>query len=250
MGERGANGLAMHAAVGGLVIAHSSDIHVDDAYAARLPDRDALYPLRQVVAAARQAQAALLVLAGDVFEHNRLPQAVVDAAARLLADAGCQVVLLPGNHDPLTAESPYRRGVAEPPNVHVLGLDEAPSVMFPQWELEVWGRAHQDYTDMAPLGEPPPRRARWRVAVAHGHYQPAAGPDRLRPSWLIHDADLVAADADYIALGHWNRPVRVGGDAVHAYYSGSPELARSINLVRLDAGRPTIARLPVDWYTP
>ena len=249
MGEHDANGQTALPA-GGLLVAHSSDLHLDDAHAGRWPGGDALYQLRQVVAAARRAGADLLLLAGDVFEHNRLPQAVVDAATRLLAAAGCPVVLLPGNHDPLTAESPYRRGVAEPPNVHVLGLGEAPSVVFAHWELEVWGRAHLDYADMAPLREPPPRRARWRIAIAHGHYQPAAPEGRLRPSWLLHDADLVAADADYIALGHWNRPTRVGGAAVCAYYSGSPELARSINLVRLVPGQPTVARLPLDWRTP
>jgi DNA repair exonuclease SbcCD nuclease subunit len=233
----------------GLLVAHSSDLHIDDAHAAHWPGGDALYPLRQVVAAARRAGADLLLLAGDVFEHNRLPQALVDAAARLLAEAECPVVLLPGNHDPLTPDSPYRRGVAEPPHVHVLGLP-APAVAFPRWELEVWGRAHVDYADMAPLHEPPARRARWRIAMAHGHYQPTAPAGRLRPSWLLHDADLVAADADYIALGHWNRPARVGGAGVCAYYSGSPELARSINLVRLLAGPPAVSRLPLDWHLP
>jgi hypothetical protein len=54
---------------------------------------------------------------------------------------------------------------------------------------------------------------------------------RLRPSWLIGDDDLKAAAADYIALGHWNRAAKVG--TVAAYYSGSPEYAGTINVVRL-----------------
>ena len=56
----------------------------------------------------------------------------------------------------------------------------------------------------------------------------------LRPSWLIGDDDLTAAGADYIALGHWNRAAKVG--TVAAYYSGSPEYAGTINVVRLSAG--------------
>ena len=41
--------------------------------------------------------------------------------------------------------------------------------------------------------------------------------------------------SDYVALGHWNRAVRVGNGAVPAYYSGSPDLARTVNVVRLKA---------------
>jgi hypothetical protein len=56
---------------------------------------------------------------------------------------------------------------------------------------------------------------------------------RLRPSWLIGDAELTATGADYVALGHWNRAAKVG--SVAAYYSGSPEYAGTVNVVRLSA---------------
>jgi hypothetical protein len=82
--------------------------------------------------------------------------------------------------------------------------------------------------------------------VAHGHYVPI--PDRtirLRPSWLIGDDELVATGADYIALGHWNRAAKVG--EVAAYYSGSPEYAGTVNIVRLAAaGEVTVARVALD----
>ena len=55
----------------------------------------------------------------------------------------------------------------------------------------------------------------------------------LRPSWLIGDDEIAATGADYVALGHWNRAVRVGNGKVPAYYSGSPEYAGTINVVRL-----------------
>ena len=75
------------------------------------------------------------------------------------------------------------------------------------------------------------------VAMAHGHYEPPetrAIP--LRPSWVFSDDEIAATGADYLALGHWDRPMRVGNGVVPAFYSGSPELARSVNLVRLTAG--------------
>ncbi|PHQ82520.1 MAG: hypothetical protein COB65_08955, partial [Thalassobium sp.] len=112
-------------------------------------------------------------------------------------------------------------------DVTVLGVTHDEAVVFPELGLEIWGHAHRDYDDMAPLAEPRRRSTSWQIAMAHGHYQ--AAPDMttmLRPSWLISDAEIAATGADYVALGHWNRSVRVGNGAVVAYHSGSPELAR------------------------
>ena len=116
-------------------------------------------------------------------------------------------------------------------------------------DLEVCGKPHRDYDDMVPMRRHGRRRARWRIVMAHGHYQPAR--DRTvpyHPGWLIHDRHLAAADADYIALGHWNRPAKVGPTGIHAYYSGSPELAGTVNVVRLrDDGTVRVHAEPIRW---
>ena len=68
------------------------------------------------------------------------------------------------------------------------------------------------------------------------HYEPPetwANP--LRPSWLISDEMIAATEADYLALGHWDRAAQVGGGSVPAYYSGSPDYVGTVNLVRLTA---------------
>ena len=156
---------------------------------------------------------------------------------RLLADAGVTVVILPGNHDPVTADSVYVRGGFDKiPGLSVLGMTDDGAIRFAQHELEIWGNAHRDYHDMVPLRDPRPRTTRWQVCAGHGHYEPPetfANP--LRPSWLISDEAIEATAADYVALGHWDRPAQVGNGAVPAYYSGSPEWARTVNLVRLTA---------------
>ncbi len=220
------------------MVVHSSDLHVDDDYTARAYGGDGTAGLRRVLAAAGAVSADVVVLAGDVFEHNRLPLKLLDKTARLLDDAGMPVVILPGNHDPLVSESAYHRGgIADPAEVHVIGVTHDEAVAFPDLELEIWGHAHRDYDDMVPLRRPRARSTRWQIATAHGHYE--AKPDmttNLRPSWLISDAEIAATGADYVALGHWNRAVRVGNGTVKAYYSGSPELAGTVNVVRLSAG--------------
>ena len=228
-----------------IVIVHSSDLHVDDGYTARAHGGDGTGPLRRVLEAARAVAADVVVLAGDTFEHNRLPAALLERAARLLDEAGRPVVILPGNHDPAIPGSVYHRGpVAEPAHVHVLGVTHEAAVRFPALDLEIWGHAHRDYDDMAPLRAPRPRRTRWHIAAAHGHYEPSVDRrNRLRPSWLISDAEIAATAADYVALGHWNTPKRVGGSRVRAYYSGSPDLAGTVNVVRLAGdGRVAVRR--------
>jgi DNA repair exonuclease SbcCD nuclease subunit len=232
-----------------LVIVHSSDLHVDDGYTARTYGGDGTAPLRCVLDAAQAVAANVVLLTGDIFEHNRLPLDILDRTAQLLEDAAMPVVILPGNHDPAIADSVYHRGrIADPENVHILGVTHDEAVHFPDFELEIWGHAHRDYDDMAPLRAPRARTTRWQVVAAHGHYEPT--PDLssdLRPSWMISAAEIAATGADYVALGHWNTPKRVGRGEVRAYYSGSPDLAGTVNVVRLTpAGKVVVRREPVD----
>src|SRR5690606_715273 len=140
-----------------------SDLHLSAETAGLTAGVDELEALRQVLATAQHARADVVLLAGDIFDHNRQPLALLDRAARLLAEAGRPVVILPGNHDPLTPESVYRRGgLADPANVHVLGLSGGDAVVFEPLGLEIWGRPHCDYGDMSPLREPRPRTTRWQ----------------------------------------------------------------------------------------
>jgi DNA repair exonuclease SbcCD nuclease subunit len=232
-----------------VVVVHSSDLHMDQDYTARLHGGDGTAGLAAVLAAAQHLRADVVVLAGDTFECHRVSTELLDCAARLISSAGVPVVLLPGNHDPLVAGSVYyHAGLSRAANLHVIGLTAHESVLFGDLDLEIWGRPHRDYADMIPLERPRSRTTRWQIALAHGHYVPV--PDRstrLRPSWLIGDDELAAAGADYIALGHWNRHAKVGSAAVAAYYSGSPEYAGTVNVVRLDAtGSVKVTRTCLD----
>ena len=226
-----------------IVLIHSSDIHVDDSGVAGLG---------AVLATARALAADVILLAGDTFENNQLSLVVLERVGRLLADAAVPIVILPGNHDPALVDSVFiRGGFARIPNVHILGVTDEEAVRFPPYDLEIWGHAHRDYFDMPPLRGPRPRSTRWQVAMAHGHYEPPetrANP--LRPSWVFSDEEIAATGADYLALGHWDRPMRVGNGIVPAYYSGSPELAGTVNLVRLTAaGDVVVTRKTLSWLS-
>jgi len=82
------------------------------------------------------------------------------------------------------------------------------------------------------------------VATAHGHW--VTGPHDHHRAWLIHDEEIAATGADYVALGHWDRALPVGDGSVPAYYSGSPDLAKTVNLVRFAAeGSVAVLRVPL-----
>src|SRR5258707_4593444 len=87
-----------------IVIVHSSDLHVDHDYTARLHGGDGTAGLACVLNAARGVGADVVLLAGDTFESHRVPQDVLDRAASVIADSRVSVVLLPGNHDPAIPE--------------------------------------------------------------------------------------------------------------------------------------------------
>jgi DNA repair exonuclease SbcCD nuclease subunit len=218
-------------------LVHSSDLHVDDDRIAALHGGDGTGVLRDVLAAARALGADVLILAGDTFDNHQVTANTIDRAGQALADAGLPIVILPGNHDPATPDSIWMRGrFDEIGNVAILGITNERSIAFLWQDLEIWGNAHRDYHDMAPLRDPPSRRARWHIAVGHGHYEPPeTWHNPLRPSWLISDAMIDETQADYVALGHWDRAAQVGSGAVPAYYSGSPDYVGTVNLVRLTA---------------
>jgi DNA repair exonuclease SbcCD nuclease subunit len=224
-----------------IVVVHSSDVHVAEG-----PDGAA--HLRRVFAAASGVAADVVLLAGDTFECHRLPDTLLEQVAAAIVAAARPVVLLPGNHDPIVADAVYRRpALTGLGNFHILGLTHDEMVHFADLDLEIAGRAHRDYRDMIPFEGLAARRARWRIAVGHGHYEPS--PDRsvrARPAWLIGDAEIAAAGADYVALGHWNRSARVGHGAATAYYSGSPDYAGTVNVARFGAAGVVVSALSLD----
>ena len=228
-----------------ITLAHSSDLHLGTELA------DGLLQLRRVLAGAAEADADVVLLVGDTFEHIRYPLSFFAQAGDLLATAGRRVVVLPGNHDPLfDASEPNWRALGAAPNVTVLGLEHDDPVAFEDLDLEVWGWAHRSYGSMDPLRQPPARRGKWQIALAHGHFTErhyrAGEPS---PSWLIFAEDIDATGADYLALGHWNTAVQVGLGAVPAYYSGSPDLENTVNIVRL-GDSVHVSRLPLCPSSP
>ncbi len=228
------------------VLVHSSDIHVDDAGADGYHSGNR--GLRGVLRTAADVGADLVLLAGDTFDNPRVSDAVLRETAALLEGAGRPVVMLPGNHDPLLERCIFRRaGLDAMAHVRIFGIDAEDVMAFAALGLEISGKPHRSFENMVPFHPPRPRRARFHVVMAHGHYVPPQDwADQAHRSWLISDAALAETGADYIALGHWDRATQAGDGRVAAYYSGSPKLAGTVNVVRLGQ-QMEVERVAVRW---
>ncbi|TMJ37654.1 MAG: hypothetical protein E6G86_16985, partial [Alphaproteobacteria bacterium] len=121
-----------------IVLVHSSDLHMDHDYTARLHGGDGTAGLSSVLAAARAAAADVVVLAGDTFDCHRLPTDLLERAAAIISAAALPVVLLPGNHDPAVPDAVYHGGaLSAVHNLYVLGVTHDEAVLFADLGLEI-----------------------------------------------------------------------------------------------------------------
>jgi len=70
-----------------VVVVHSSDLHVDHDYTARLHGGDGTAGLACVLNAARGMGADVVILAGDTFDSHRVPHDLIERAAAVIAGA-------------------------------------------------------------------------------------------------------------------------------------------------------------------
>lgn len=213
---------------------HTSDLHVDDAaHTHRV--------LRAVVDVAIECRVDMVLFAGDLFDHARITRHTVAEVTAQLARIPVPTVLIPGNHDCTGAGSLYERVDlrAAGPHISFLCSPIGEHVDFEDLGISVWGRGLEVHSpDNHPLqGFTRSPGRRWQVALAHGHYFPAAS--RVDRSSPIREEELAGLDCDYVALGHWHHFVDVSVGRVRACYSGSPSDGsdRTVSVVELDAVR-------------
>ena len=212
---------------------HTSDIHLDASFAAAgLPARfgarrrQSLRDVTQaIVRRAGAWPADALLIAGDLFEHDRVS---LDTLAFLRAEfrsiPHVPVFIAPGNHDPYMPDSPYAT-TAWPENVTIFARPEWTAHPVTALPLTVHGFAF-DGPDISsnPFGRLTiARDGRVHVAVAHG------SENSFVPSEKTAYAPFRAVDAApeglaYLALGHYHGLRQItGGFGTCVYYSGSPE---------------------------
>jgi len=181
--------------------------------------------IRTIGRVAREQQCAFVVVAGDVFEDNRLDRRTIVRSVEALREIDLPVYLLPGNHDPLDAATLFRPELfADAPNVHLLlstdPVEAAPGVdlIGAPWPSK---RPRRDLVADA-LAELEPAPDRIRILVGHGIVD-SLSPDRDDPERIRLATARAAIDdgrVQFIALGDRHSPTEI---APRIWFSGAPE---------------------------
>ena len=211
---------------------HTSDFQLGMTRAFLPPDAQSRFSAARLSAVAKLGDIAVergaefIVVAGDVFEHNALEPTTHGRAREVLRALPVPVYLLPGNHDPLVADSIFSRrgGVADIEGVHVLRDFEPVTVRD---GVEIVGaplttkHAAEDLCARA-IADLEPTEA-IRILVGHGAVEGFGEQDRAS---LIDVSCLDTAASqgviDYVALGDTHSTAALSASK-RVWYSGSPE---------------------------
>ena len=223
-----------------LKLLHTSDIHLDDNIGFGLEASPGQVGFKAVIDEAIKREVDLFLLAGDLFDHNRVKQPCLDFTTEQLARLRCPVVMITGNHDCLADYSVYRRYDPKEAGPHINFLqDEQGSVCrFEEHGITIWGRGIVDHhPGNKPLENVPKREHNdWYLGMTHGFYVDR-GAEMF--SSLITPDEIEGSYFDYLALGHVHVFSVMEHGKTIAAYSGSPNLAQgakemSVALVDLD----------------
>ena len=212
-----------------LRVLHTADVHLDsDGYGdahQQIVHRDrGRRVFRRIIDRALTDTVDLLLIAGDLFDHNRVSDETVAFVRTGLERLRQPVVILPGNHDALLTNAIYDRHdlTAGASHVHVIRQLNGETIDFPELEVVVWGRAMEEHApEFRPLAHIPGRDdRRWCLAMAHGFfYEARQRPERSSPIFADEVRDT---GWDYIALGHQHVQTNVSQGRVAAHYAGAP----------------------------
>ena len=181
---------------------HSADWHLDSPLQGYEPEQAELLrrQLRQVPEKIARLCVAgkcdMLLLSGDLFDGPATKESV-EAVKSALESVKIPVIITPGNHDFITADSPY---VTEtwPENVHIFKEPALSVLDLPVLNCTVYGAGYTGM-DCPPLlkGFQTADDGRWKIGVLHGE----AGNNSSNYCPITR-LQIQESGLHYLALGH------------------------------------------------
>jgi DNA repair exonuclease SbcCD nuclease subunit len=213
---------------------HTSDAHLDTSFAGagfppRLGDRkrEAIRgTFRRILENAQREAVNLVLIAGDLFEHDRVTPDTVEFLKQQFESLGSiPVFIAPGNHDPYCQESPYCADTW-PKNVHIFREEEFRSVELPDVRVRVTGFGFNSSQLQEHLFQKLPALPgdAWNLVLAHGSdvSRVPAGKSAHGPFTID---EIAGKNVLYCALGHYHQQRSVTNqiDGTQVWYCGIPE---------------------------
>jgi DNA repair exonuclease SbcCD nuclease subunit len=190
----------------------------------------------RIMELAKREAVDFVVLAGDLFEHHDVDEAVLRKTVTLLDSFGSiPVFVLPGNHDPLVAGGVWDRQSWRRVGAHVTLLGKAKEILVSDGVAIYPSPLYQKQSGMDPTEWIPSRAAgddRIRIGIAHGSLDLL--PERSNFPIASRRADETGLD--YLALGDWHGFLQHG----KAVYSGTME---QTNFSEKDPGNVAIVKI-------
>lgn len=207
-------------------ILHCADIHIGAALsflgdAADKRRYETLLTFERIIDTASKAGVGIIAAAGDIFDSNRIEEAFVNAAFEKIASVPeIKMVFSAGNHDPLSADSPFKNRKL-PQNLFVLGAKDD-CIAFDDLKTRVYGRSFEDVYLKGEEGfsVTPPEDGYVNLMVLHGELRSDLNSNynSVTPGFIRQSG------MDYIALGHVHKrtePQKIGN--TYYAYCGCPE---------------------------
>ncbi len=233
-------------------ILHTADWHLD-APMAGLGEENAqmlrkeLRKLPQRIAKLCKAENCdLLIIAGDLFDGAYTADSM-SAVRSALASLDIPVVITPGNHDYVCADSPYEKE-EWPKNVHIFKGAKMTAYPLPDLDCVIYGAGYEGMDcpgllkDFHTQGD-----ARWHIGVLHAEANNASSHYCPVTRHQLQESGL-----HYLALGHIHKAGSLkGGDTLCAWPGcpmgrGFDELgAKGVILVQLEQDI-RVSSIPLD----
>jgi len=180
---------------------HGADFHLDSPFSALSPKEAGIrrgeqrQMVEDLVELSNGEQCDFVLLAGDLFDSDRVYADTLESLEKALSHCHAQVFIAPGNHDFYTLGSPYR-AMNWPPNVHIFSANSIGSVYVPEFDAEIWGAAFTAQESPSLLeGFHVRDEGCLNLMVLHGDL----GNSPYNP---ISPAQIAQSGLDYLALGH------------------------------------------------
>ena len=180
-----------------------------------------LESVQRLVSVAQEKCAEFILVAGDAFEDNGVDRLLIYKAAKILSGAGCLVLIIPGNHDPIVPGSVWHHTAwASAANVSVF-TEEKP--------VEIEGGIvypcpiRDKFSTKDPTAWIPAETSNLiRIGLAHGNVEGLPQSEQNQP---IPRSFAERSKLDYLAMGHWHSTAMYPGSegVVRMAYSGTPE---------------------------
>lgn len=165
----------------------------------------------------------LLLIAGDLFDNVHVQENIIEEIKNEFVSLKDTIVAIaPGNHDPLTEDSPYLAKDYWPENV-IIFKSQLECIEIKSLGVRLFGAAFTEtYETTSMLKDVTvPKDELINICVIHGELVAPNQKSNYNP---ITETQLKNSRMDYVALGHIHKQTDVlkAGDTYYAY-SGCPE---------------------------